>query len=61
MPGDLAAIVRQPGSLLFDPKNPAARLHLAVDLDLGADHRIEQIRRRVDGLGAERQVAEQLL
>ena len=58
---DLGAIVRQPGSLLLDPKNPPARLHLAVDLDLGTDHRIEQIGRRVDGLGAERQVAEQLL
>ncbi len=60
MARDGAAFVRQRDLLIFDLEDAPLRGDLAGDFDLAADQRVEQRARRIECLGAERQIAKQL-
>ena len=60
MPEGLAAIIGELGALLFDAEHAARCRDIALDLDLGADERVQKRRLRGERVGAEGKIAEQL-
>ena len=54
-----AGVVGERDLLLLNAEHAALRRDLAGDLDLAADERVEQVGRRIERIGPERQVPEQ--
>ncbi len=56
----LAAIIGELGALLLDPEHAARCRDIALDLDLGANERVQKRRLRGERVGAEGKIAKQL-